>query len=200
MLFEQLAHQGDAPFEYRLSDEAKTLFRAYKERNVAKLEAIPIDLSPASEAKASVLSEELSHVLKIAVIFERCKWVKMNGQSEQPLIRPSTLELAHEHVQQCIAASDSLENIAKRSEIRDVADSIRAQVLCDFAVKAVNGFIPLTRTELTNRFAKNAGRNGAMNNSRLYHEIIPDLERRNLVRVWDLKGTKKKYYLFWAED
>lgn len=200
MLFEQLKHVGEAPLQYHLCDEARELFREYKERNIAKLEAIPVDLSPVNEAKASVLSEELSHVLKIAMIFERCRWVKINGKVDQPLIRRSTLELAYEQVQQCIAASDSLENIAKRSEIRDIADSIRAQVLTNFIHWMVNGFIPLTRTDLTNRFAKNAGRRGAMNNNRLYHEVIPDLEKRNLVRVWNVKGTKKKYYLFQIDD
>lgn len=39
-----------------------------------------------------------------------------------------------------------------------------------------------------------------MNNTRLYYEIIPDLESRNLIKVHDIKGSKKKFYLLNLES
>ena len=200
MSFEQIRPEGDEPFEYELSEDAKRLYMEYKDKNEAKLSEIPHDLNAANEARSSVLSEEMSYLVKIAKIFEHCRWVKQRSKFVQPLIRRDTLELAYRHLQQCNAGSDALEDISKRSEIRDTSDLIRAQVLSEFFGKSVNWFIPLTRTDITNRFAKNSGRRGSMNNTRLYYEIIPDLESRNLVRVHSVKGRKKKFYLFKQEE
>ena len=43
-------------------------------------------------------------------------------------------------------------------------------------------------------------RQGSMNNNRLYHEILPDLISRGHAHIHDIKGTKKKYYLFKADE
>ena len=200
MKFESLRHEGDAPIEYTLSNEAKQLYIEFKRSNTQKAKQIPNDLNPANEAKASVLSEEMSFLIKVAMIFERCRWAKRWKETDKGEIQSDTLQLAYDHIQECNAASDSLENIAKRSEIRDRADTVYAQVMTELSRKQINGFIPVSKTELTNRFCKNAGRRGAMNNFNLYSEVIPDLEKRGLVVRFPIKGSKKIFYLFRDEE
>jgi hypothetical protein len=200
MKFETLRASLEAPVEYQLSDEAKELYMQFKDRNAEKAEAIPNDLNPANEAKGSVLSEELALVVKVSIIFERCREAMASIKLKGCTIHADTLQLAHDHIQQCIYASDNLENIGRRSEIRDTAQTIHAQVLMEFTTKAVNGFIPLSKTELTNKFCRNSGRQNAMNNFALYSEAMPDLESIGLVKRYPVPGTKKVFYLFKIED
>ena len=172
MKFELLRHRGDEAIEYRLSEEAQELYIKFKRANTEKAKQIPNDLNPANEPKASVLSEEMSFIIKAAMIFERCRWARGWRDEDTGIIKADTLQLAYDHIQECNAASDSLENIAKRSEIRDTAETIHAQVMVELCHKQINGFIPVSKTELTNRFCKNAGRRGAMNNFKLYSETL----------------------------
>lgn len=199
MLFEQLCYKGEHALEYKLSEESKTLYMSFKDKNTAKLQEIPNDLCPANEARKSVLSAEMAFLMKIAMLFERCRWVKFKNRTEN-VIQADTLQMAYDHIQECNAASDSLENIARRSEIRDDATTIHATIMVEFGVKQINGFIPLSKTELTNRFCKNSGRRGAMNNFRLYGEIISDLEGRGLAKRYPIKGSKKVFFLFRNDD
>ncbi|MGB0413354.1 MAG: hypothetical protein ACPGJU_02815 [Coraliomargarita sp.] len=200
MKFESLRNDGKTSLEYKLSGEAKELYKTFKRSNTAKAKRIPNDLNPANDAKASVLSEEMSFLVKVAMIFERCRWAKHWKKADKGEIQADTLKLAYDHIQECNTASDSLENIAKRSEIRDTAETIHAQIIIEQCHKQINGFIPVSKTELTNRFCKNAGRRGAMNNFKLYSEIMPDLEKRGLVARHPVKGSKKVFYLFRSEE
>lgn len=200
MKFERLKADLEKPLEFTLSKEANELYIQFKDSNIAKTKAIPHDLNPTNEARASVLSEELSLVMKIAMIFERCRDAHRASKPQRNQIQAETLQLAYDHVQQCNIASDSLENIARRSEIRVTAESINAQVLIEFAAREVNGFIPMSKTDLTNRFCKNAGRRGMMNSNQLYCEILPDLEATGDVRRYPIPGSKKVFYLFKTEE
>lgn len=199
MLFEQLCVTGEQALEYKLSEESKELYRGFKDKNTLKIQEIPNDLCPANEAKKSVLSAEMAFLMKISMVFERCRWVKFKNRTEG-VIQADTLQMAYDHIQECNKASDSLENIARRSEIRDDATTTHAQIMIEFGTKQINGFIPLSKTELTNRFCKNSGRRGAMNNFRLYGEIMNDLEGRGLAQRYPIPGSKKVFYLFKNED
>lgn len=200
MKFEALRHKGESSLEYRRSPEANKLYKEFSDLNTIKAEEIPNDLNPANEARQSVLSTEMTLLMKVAVIFERSRWAKRQHGADPGIIQADTLQLAYEHIQECNAASDQLESIARRSEIRDDATTIHANIMSHFADKRTNGFIPVSKTELTNRFCKNSGRRGALNNFKLYGEIMTDLEGRGLVKRRPIPGSKKVYYLFKLDD
>jgi hypothetical protein len=148
----------------------------------------------ASEAHSAALAEEGAKTLKLAMIFELCRWAKDPSRNWQQ-IAPDTLRLAANHVKACLLASQSLDQMARRAEIAEEAEAILAKVRVDFRGHAnAAGEIPLTRTDLTHRFAANPERRGALTASRLYDEIIPSLEKRGVVRVTRPKGKLHIYY------
>jgi len=133
------------------------------------------------------------------MIFELCRWAKNPSRNWQT-IPADTLRLAADHSRACLLASQQLDQVARRAEVAEEAEAIMAKVRVDFRGKATaSGEIPLTRTELTRRFAANPERRGAMTPTRLYGEVIPALEKRELVRIERPQGKLHIYY-FRVED
>jgi|LakMenEpi03Aug12_release.lakeMendotaPanAssembly.Ray.scaffolds.fasta_scaffold92698_2 hypothetical protein len=183
--------------EMSLTGDAQSLWNDLQDRNREEIRGIK-EINNAAEAYGSALAEEQSRTLKIAMIFEACRWAANRARKSSEIQR-DTLQLAAEHGRYCLSAGRSLDAIGRRGEIRDEADAILAKIRTDFTAFVKDGRIELTRTQLTSRFAPNPGRNGAMTPGRLYSEIIPDLITRQFAREIP-KAGKLHVYQFMAGD
>ena len=191
----------EAEGEMTLTRAARSLWDGLQDRNREEIRAIR-DIDCAAEAYGSALAEEQSKTLKLAMIFEACRWAAEGGGAFGE-IRRDTLELAAEHGRYCLAAGRALDAIGSRSEIRDKADAILARIRTEWAsaaTPATGGRIELNRTQLTNRFASNPDRPGAMTPARLYSEILPDLIQRGVARELPREGGKGRVYQFTARE
>ena len=122
------------------------------------------------------------------MIFEVCRWLKDKTRDWQ-VIQADTLDLAARHEAYCVAANKGLDAIANRAEIQDEADAILAQIRSGKCGEPQpDGHFYLTRTQLTDQFASNPGRHGAMTPERLYSVIIPDLIKRGLAKLAEKHG------------
>ena len=183
--------------EMKLSHEARALWDGLQDGNREEIRGIQ-EIDSAAEAYGSALAEEQSKTLKLAMIFEACRWAA-DKTRECREIQRDTLELAAAHGRYCLGAGQSLDAIGRRGEIREQADAILANIRTEFAAQVKEGKIELNRTQLTHRFAANPGRPGAMTPGRLYSEIIPDLAKRGLARSLP-KAGKLNAYQFDAAD
>jgi hypothetical protein len=198
-LFEPLLNI-DGEFE-RLSGSAFALWRELQRSNRAEIERT-VGTDAASEAHSSALAEENAKILKFAMLFEVCRWAKDQSRNWKQ-IQADTLQLAATHVHYCLGASQQLDQIGRRAEIRNAADSILAAVLNAWiGKKNEKGTVgPLTRTDLTNRFAANPARQGSLTPERLYNEIIPDLQKRRLASViMPASNNGRLHHYYFRED
>jgi hypothetical protein len=178
-----------------LSKGAMNEWKKIQDANRAESAAV-IGSSPADEALRSALAESPSRVLKIAIIFEVCRWAKLSPRRDfNYQIQADTLEIAAKHQAACIEASKVLDTIGKRAELIDEGERILAKIRSEN--KSDEGVIRMGRTELTNSFANNPGRAGGMTASRLHDEIMPLLINRGYARTGEEGG--KKIYFFKAE-
>jgi len=182
---------ADLEGELTLTRSARALWNDLQDRNREEIRAIH-DIDHAAEAYGSALAEEQSKTLKLAMIFEACRWAADTTQSFGA-IRRDTLELAAAHGRYCLAAGRALDAIGNRAEIRDKADAILAKIRTNWASAASGGWIELTRTQLTSRYASNPDRKGALTPARLYTEILPDLIKRRLARELPREGRWRPY-------
>ncbi len=183
--------------EVKLSREARALWNDLQDRNRVEIRSIH-EMDSAAEAHGSALAEEQSKTLKLAMIFEACRWAAEPARNWQEIQR-DTLELAAAHGRYCLAAGQALDAIGRRGEIRDEADAILANIRTEFGNQSKGGKIELNRTQLTHRFAANPGRPGAMKAGRFYSEIIPDLEKRGLALSLPKAGKLTTYRFDVAE-
>lgn len=156
-----------------------------------------ISADSAAEAKQAALAESPSRTLKLAGIFEACRWAK-TGEGNGLTVRKETLKLAFEHQLACLDAADEMETIGRRSAIEEKAEVVLAGIRTDPKFQSHDGWHSLTRSQLTNKFANNSSRVGSLTTQELYQEIIPSLERRNLCRQTEKVG-KLCVYHFAAE-
>jgi hypothetical protein len=177
-----------------LSDSAKALWSKIQTDNRREIESIT-SIDHASEAHGSMLSESPAKILKRAMIFEVCRWAKDTSRNWKQ-IQADTLELAAEHERYCLLANQLLDTIGARAETRNLADTILAKIRTGFT--AENGWIFLSRSQLTAKFAPNPGRRGEMTPERLYTVILPDLIHRHLARL-ERKQGKLEVYAFPAD-
>ncbi len=155
-------------------------------------------VTASDEAAGAALSESPMRVLKLAVIFQACRW--LCNTSLNPLeLNAECLQTAHQHQQDCLAAAAELDTVGQRAVIADRAESTIARIRSDYAGQFQNGWITLNRTQLTNKFASHTERTKAVNPTRLYGEIIPHLIRQGKAREIPQKG-KKHLYAFSLED
>ena len=165
----------DLKGEIRLIPEAFELWKQLQSENRRKIEAVS-GIDSASETYGSVLAFSPAKTLKLAMIFEVCRWLKDKTRDWQ-LIQADTLELAARHEAYCVVANKNLDAIANRAEIQDEADAILAQIRSGKCVPPQpDGHFYLTRTQLTNQLAANPGRHrGAMTLERLYSTLLSSL-------------------------
>ena len=156
-------------------------------------------IDPASETYGSVLAFSPAKTLKLAMIFEVCRWLKDKARDWQ-VIQADTLDLSARHEAYCVAANRDLDMIATRAEIQNEADAILAQIRSRRCGEPQpDGHFYLTRTQLTNQFAANPGRHrGAMTPERLYCVIISDLIKRGLAKLAEKRG-KLEVFVFRGE-
>ena len=177
-----------------LSPEAFELWDQLHTENRYQIEAIR-GIDAASETYSSVLASSPDKTLKLAMIFEVCRWLK-DKTREWHIIQADTLDLAARHKAYCVAANRSLDEIANRAEIQDEADVILAQIRSGKCGQPqADGHFYLTRTQLTAQFASHSGRYGAMTPERLYSVIIPDLIKRGVAKLAEKRG-KLEVFVF----
>ena len=165
------------------------LWKELQDANRAQIRSI-VGIDSASEAYAYALAEENAKILKFAMIFEICRWAT-DPARDWKVIQPDTLQLAADHGRYCLHASKQLDLIGRRAEIRDEADAILSTIRVENVPRS--GKIELTKSQLTHRFAPNPSRRGSMTPTRLYGEVLPDLERRNLAALVSKEGKLHIY-------
>lgn len=183
---------------FELNPEAKNLWGSkiqphfYQEEDKLRDKA-----DAATEAKQASLTESPSRVLKLAGIFEACRWAK-TSDGDGLVVRAETLEIAFQHQLACLEAIDELETIGRRAAIQEQADQILAKILTDLRFKnddLGSHHRDAKRTELTSAFANNSTRSG-MTTHQLYHEIIPNLIERGLCKLIEKRGRLERYRFF----
>jgi hypothetical protein len=92
-----------------------------------------------------------------------------------------------------------LDTIGIRAEVRSEADILLAKIRTDFVSKAKGGWISLTRSEITAKFASHSKRPGTLTPDRIYLHIIPDLAKRGLAKL-EAKTGKREVFGFTADD
>jgi len=184
--------------EFSFSWDAGKLWERLQDANRARIDTVGQEISSTNDVLSSALAEEPSKTLKFAMIFHVCRWAA--NRTLTPLeIDTSTLQTASDHVQYGLWASQQLETIGMRAEIRGVADPIYAQINRSFLNKRKGAEIILTKSDLTSQFAPHSGRRGQMTPERLYNQIIPDLINRGLARIASKEG-KAVTYAFKADS
>jgi Protein of unknown function (DUF3987) len=152
-----------------------------------------------NEAHVSRLNGQPEQVIKLAMIFEISVWLEKDGELPAE-ISAETLKTSIEHSEQCLAAAKALESISTRAEIQTEADTLVAKIAVDFPHEQNDGWIELTRTQLTAKYAAHAGRNKwSLSADDLYSRLIPDLIRRGKAREIPRPG-KPSAFAFHAED
>jgi hypothetical protein len=181
---------------HRLDDAAGELWLEIQDRfNDAQEEITGVDA--VAEAKLAALSEAASRTLKLAGIFEACRWAK-TGEGDGITVRADTLRTAFHHQLACLAAADEMETLGRRAIIQEEAELVLAGIRTDPRFPQVDGWHCLTRSELTNKFARHSGRLNCLTPHQLYAEIIPHLQGRGLCGPTEKSG-KLERYLFVAE-
>ena len=93
----------DLKGEMRLSPEAFELWKQLQVENRRQIEAVS-GIDPASETCGSMLAASPAKTLKLAMIFEVCRWLKDKTRDWQ-VIQADTLDLAARHEAYCVAAN-----------------------------------------------------------------------------------------------
>lgn len=179
---------------FELAPAARPVWRTIQDRNRAALAAIP-GADEAAEAQRAALGEEPSRVLKLAAIFEACRWAK-SGEGDPLTVRPDTLEIAAAHQTACLAAGAELDTIGRRGEIEDTAERVLSVIRGEAGKHSwpvLAGAIHVTRSELTRRFCANGDR-GALTASRLHTEIMPGVIRLSRGSI-ETAGAKVTYLI-----
>jgi hypothetical protein len=177
---------------HRLDDAAREVWRMIQDRFNGDQAAITA-VDAVAEAKQAALSEAASRTLKLAGIFEACRWAK-TGDGDGITVRADTLRTAFQHQLACLAAADEMETLGRRSAIQQEAELVLAGIRTDPRFAPMEGWHCLTRSELTIKFAKNSGRVGCLTTRQLYEEIIPHLQGRKLCRPTEKAGKLERYH------
>lgn len=106
--------------EMRLSADALKLWSSIQDDNRAQIGKVH-GFDAASEALGTTLSESPSKILKRAMIFEICRWLKDSARDWKS-IQADTLQTSANHEAFCIHSSSILDTIGIRAEVRSEAD------------------------------------------------------------------------------
>jgi hypothetical protein len=97
----------DLKGEMRLSVEARELWKHLQVENRRQIEAVS-DIDSASEIHGSVLAASPAKTLRLAMIFQICRWAKDRTRDWQA-IQIDTLASAAQHEAYCVQANRSLD-------------------------------------------------------------------------------------------
>ncbi|MDP0500739.1 MAG: DUF3987 domain-containing protein [Verrucomicrobiota bacterium JB022] len=155
-----------------LSEKALPLWEEFRAK--AAQEADNLGFAEKDLALAAALSEMPSHVVKVAMIFHLCRFAKKRVLLWNEISLES-LQCAIDHVRLCVEASRFLDTASQQARIAEEADTMHANILCRFPDATGKDAVVLSKTALTNAFAKNPGRVGGIRPSYLYGTLIPHL-------------------------
>jgi Protein of unknown function (DUF3987) len=190
------------PFNW--TPEAETLFDRFKDAIDERIRACDI----LDDQTRGRLTTACAWVLKIAMIFEAAclcfdaRWMPRDPQivpdSPELHLRTEMLQLAIDHVEACLSAASSLDQVANRKGIAEQAQIFLAYIRSRFSGDARDGSIFLTRTQITDSYAHNASRRSDSPVSDIYNRLIPYLIRTGDARLVAKEG-KKEIYAFRVE-
>ncbi len=190
--FRKLADLQGVVGERSFTQEAREYWIDLQKRNRERCKKIP-GYTSGEESLLSSLNESPARCLKLAVIFQACRWAK--GSIENPyLITQDVLALAEQHQDACLDALVELEAQSRRVVVADAGEWLLSQISGDHPGQRSADY---TRTELTRRFAANPGRQGALTVSRLYGEILPQLVKQGHCCIRSKVGRCITYTFQW---
>jgi hypothetical protein len=176
------------------SPDALTLWKSYQTDNRRLIN----ETDRLQELELSRLSSAPMQALSVAIIFEACRCAAT--RTHPSALSEVSLELAIEHINQCLAAARFLDSIAHRATYQSKAESLLETVRHDYRDQsAASNAIYLTRSEITRRYAPNSSRNGALTPDELYLRIIPRLIHQGSAKLIKKTG-KLEVYAFRKED
>jgi hypothetical protein len=170
-----------------MSQDAKPTWREFQDANRKRI------ADTESEELASLLSEEPSHVLKIAMIFQAARHVVYDVPFN--VISKETLELAIDHVRGCVDASESIESANSSEALEEIEDFVYCEVnepLNSYTRLLGTDAILVTKSELTRRFSRQ-GNKSKIRTDDLYRKAIPSLIKKGLCAVHAKEGKKVTY-------
>jgi len=174
------------------TQEAREYWISLQKRNRERCKKIP-GYTSGEESLLSSLNESPARCLKLAVIFQACRWAR--GSIADPYtITQDVLALAEQHQDACLDALVELEAQSRRVLVADTGEWLMSQISGDHPGQRSADY---TRTELTRRFAANPGRQGALTVSRLYGEILPQLTEKGHCRIRSKVGKCTTYTFQW---
>jgi hypothetical protein len=178
--------------ECGFSDKALTVWERYQTENRELLHR------SGKEAVSARLNGAPRAVQKVAMLFEASCWVG-TGHGWDGTIRADTLELAIQHVDHCLHTADKLDALVDREATAVSAEALLARIRRDFREHQRDGWIVLTKTNLTAKYAPHPDRPHAWTPADLYERFIPALIERGLARLGGREG-KRVWYEFAREE
>ena len=153
--------------------------------------------SESSDRILSRLNGQPEHVIKVAMIFLSC--VSAEIRDGKPLsISLDILEKAIEHVELSLYSARHIDRIGNKESGRDESESFHARLCIDFEHRSKNGWIELTKTEITGKYCANPNRSGSLKSDTVYQKLIPDLIKTGHAKPSQKIG-KKEVYAFLCE-
>ena len=157
-----------------------------------------------AELELSRLNSAPMQALSVAIIFEACRSAKT--RSHPTNLSETSLQLAIDHVEQCLIAARFLDSIANRATIDSKAEVLLETIRRDAFTQPIlpwtqgnSDTIYLTRSDITARYAHNSKRNGALTPDDLYMRLIPRLIRQGTAMLVKKSG-KLELYAFRKEQ
>ncbi len=131
-LFRNLTNLKGSVGRDNFTKAAKHYWVGLQQRNRARCESIP-GYTNGDESLLSSLNESPARCLKLAIIFQACRWAR--GSITDPFtITPEILELAEAHQNGCLDALIQLEGMSRRVQVEDTAEWLLAQIIGDHIV------------------------------------------------------------------
>ena len=173
--------------ECRMTKEAEETWCVYQFANRRRLDATE------DEQERSRLNSSPNHVMKVAMIFAVSCWATRGYSNWDGKINELDMKLAIELVDHATQSASLLDRIANKECIKEKAEAIHAMIQHDFRAQFEDGWIRLSKSQLTSRFCANPNRPGALKTTNLYHEIIPYLIQTRSAKLIEKKGKLEIY-------
>ena len=151
-----------------------------------------------NETHRARLNAQPMHVLKVAMLFQACRWARRKTASPDGFIQADVLRTAAEHVTLCMASAAHLEQLGDRTQIRSDADVMFAKVTNPDDPGRPKTWVwsqdvcVLSKTQLTSRFCHHI-RKGTWTPDYLYSKLIPNLILRGKVKEVRYEANKVRY-------
>ena len=145
------------------------------------------------EIELNRLNSAPNHVQKIAIIFELCRIAALARPPTVVAIREDTLQLAIDHVDECLKAARFLDAIANRATITADAEVLLSKIRTDYRGQPDPKTILLSRSELTAKYAHHSARRGSLSTDDIYLRIMPVLIGQGLAKLVKKQGKNEVY-------